>query len=46
MYYLWEWITGRGVSDVWMERLQRGGVVILLGMMSIALFNDVSRLVG
>lgn len=46
MYYLWEWITGRGVSDVWMERLQRGGVAILLGMMCIALFNDVTRLVG
>ena len=46
MYYLWEWITGRGVSDVWMDRLQRGGVTILLGMMFIALFNDVTRLVG
>lgn len=46
MYYLWEWITGRGVSDIWMDRLQRGGVAILLGMMSIALFNDVSRLLG
>lgn len=46
MYYLWEWITGQGVSDAWMDRLQRGGVAILLGMMSIALFNDVTRLVG
>lgn len=46
MYYLWEWITGRGVSDAWMERFQRAGVVILLGMMAIALFNDVTRLVG
>jgi regulator of sigma E protease len=46
MYYLWEAVTGRGVSTLWMERLQRGGVVILLGMMSIALFNDVTRLVG
>ena len=46
MYYLWEWITGHGVSDAWMDRLQRGGVVILLGMMGIALFNDVTRLVG
>ena len=46
MYYLWESVTGRGVSDVWMERLQRGGVAILLGMMGIALFNDVTRLVG
>ena len=46
MYYLWEAVTGRGVSDVWMERLQRGGVAILLGMMSVALFNDVTRLLG
>ena len=46
MYYLWEWITGHGVSDAWMDRLQRGGVAILLGMMCIALFNDVARLVG
>ena len=46
MYYLWEAITGRGVSDAWMERLQRGGVAILLAMMSVALFNDVTRLLG
>ena len=46
MYYLWEGVTGRSVSDVWMERLQRGGVVILMAMMAIALFNDVARLAG
>jgi len=46
MYYLWEGLTGRGVSDEWMERLQRGGVALLLVMMSIALFNDVTRLFG
>ncbi|MDO8372574.1 MAG: RIP metalloprotease RseP, partial [Polaromonas sp.] len=46
MYYLWEAITGKSVSDAWMDRLQRGGVAILLGMMSVALFNDVSRLLG
>ncbi len=46
MYYLWEGITGRSVSDAWMERLQRGGVAVLLVMMSIALFNDVTRLFG
>ncbi|RZJ10486.1 MAG: RIP metalloprotease RseP, partial [Acidovorax sp.] len=32
MYYLWEGVTGRGVSDAWMERLQRGGVAVLLLM--------------
>lgn len=46
MYYLWEAITGRSVSDAWMERLQRGGVAVLLVMMSVALFNDVTRLFG
>lgn len=46
MYYLWEAVTGRSVSDAWMERLQRGGVAVLLVMMSIALFNDFARLLG
>jgi regulator of sigma E protease len=46
MYYLWEAVTGRSVSEAWMERLQRGGVAVLLAMMSIALFNDVTRLFG
>jgi regulator of sigma E protease len=46
MYYLWEGVTGKSVSDAWMERLQRGGVALLMVMMSIALFNDVTRLFG
>jgi regulator of sigma E protease len=46
MYYLWEGVTGRGVSEVWMDRLQRGGIVLLALMMSLALFNDLSRLLG
>lgn len=46
MYYLWEGITGKPVSDAWMERLQRGGVAVLLVMMSIAIFNDINRLFG
>ncbi len=46
MYYLWEGLTGRSVSDAWMERLQRGGVALLLVMMSIAFFNDITRLFG
>ena len=46
MYYLWEAVTGKSVSDAWMERLQRGGIAVLLVMMSIALFNDVTRLFG
>ena len=46
MYYLWEGVTGRPVSDAWMERLQQGGIAILMLMMSVALFNDISRLFG
>lgn len=46
MYYLWEGVTGKQVSDAWLERLQRGGVAVLLLMMSIALFNDITRLFG
>jgi regulator of sigma E protease len=46
MYYLWELLTGRSVSEVWMEWLHRGGIAILLAMMAVALFNDVARLFG
>jgi regulator of sigma E protease len=46
MYYLWEGVTGKSVSQAWMGRLQRGGVAVLLLMMSIALFNDVTRIFG
>ena len=46
MYYLWEAVTGKSVSDAWMGRLQRGGVAVLLCMMSVALFNDITRLLG
>lgn len=46
MYYLFEALSGRPVPDVWLARLQRGGVAILLLMMSVALFNDVARLFG
>ena len=46
MYYLWEGITGKAVPDAWMEKMQRGGVAVLMVMMSIAFFNDISRLVG
>jgi regulator of sigma E protease len=46
MYYIFEAVTGRPVSDLWLERLQRGGVAILLLVMSVALYNDVARLLG
>ncbi len=46
MYYIFEGVTGRPVSDLWLARLQRGGIFVLLMMMSVALFNDVARLLG
>jgi regulator of sigma E protease len=41
MYYIFEAVTGRPVSDLWLARLQRGGIVVLLAMMTVALSNDV-----
>jgi regulator of sigma E protease len=46
MYYLWEGLTGKSVPDIWLERLQRAGVAVLAVMMTIALFNDLTRLWG
>ena len=46
MYYIFEGATGRPVSDLWLARLQRGGIAVLLLMMSVALYNDVARLLG
>lgn len=46
MYYLFEAVTGRPVSELWLARLQRGGLAFVLLMMSLALYNDVARLLG
>ena len=46
LYYLFEGVVGRPIPDVWIERLQRGGLVVILMMMSLALYNDVARLMG
>lgn len=44
MYYLWEALSGKPVSQLWTERLQKLGLVVLLMMMSVAVVNDVTRL--
>ncbi len=46
MYYLFEAVTGRPVSELWLKWLQRGGALIMLLLMSLALSNDVARLLG
>jgi regulator of sigma E protease len=44
MYYLWEALSGKPMSQSWTEGLQKLGLVILLMMMSVAIMNDVTRL--
>ncbi len=46
MYYIFEAVTGRPPSDLWLARLQRGGLAVLMLMMSVAFYNDVARLLG
>jgi regulator of sigma E protease len=44
MYYLWEALSGKPVGQLWTERLQKLGLTILLMLMSIAIVNDLTRL--
>lgn len=46
MYYLFEGLSGRPVSEWWQMQLQRVGAFLLLLMMALALSNDVARLTG
>ena len=46
MYYLWEAVTGKPVEGVWLERLQYMGMFLLLSMMAIAMFNDITQRLG
>ena len=46
MYYLFEGLSGRPVSEWWQKQLQRAGALILMLMMVLALSNDVARLTG
>lgn len=46
LYYLIEGVTGRPIPEPWLERLQRAGMAILLALMSLAVFNDIARLLG
>jgi regulator of sigma E protease len=46
MYYLWEFATGKPVTELWLGYFQRAGVAVLLVMMSIAVFNDVVQLLN
>jgi regulator of sigma E protease len=44
MYYLWESLTGKPVSVAWQRGLQKVGLVMLIFIMALAFFNDLTRL--
>jgi regulator of sigma E protease len=46
MYYLIEFVTGKPVSDSVQSIGQQLGMVLLLGLMGLALYNDLMRLIG
>jgi regulator of sigma E protease len=46
MYYLVELVIGKPVSEAIQILGQQVGIVLLLGLMSIAIFNDITRLLG
>ena len=46
MYYLWEAVTGKPVTGVWLERLQYLGMSLLLTVMAIAVVNDIATRLG
>ncbi len=45
LYYSVEAITGRALSDYWQLILQRVGILCIVVLSAIALFNDLSRLI-
>ncbi|MBV8125652.1 MAG: RIP metalloprotease RseP [Burkholderiaceae bacterium] len=46
IYYLFEGLSGRPVSDWWLKQLQRAGAMLMLLLMALALSNDLTRLLG
>ena len=46
MYYVAEIIRGKPVPDAWLEQGQRVGLALLAGLMGLAFFNDILRLLS
>jgi len=46
VYYALEAIKGRPLSERFMEVTQKAGLAAIVGLMAVALFNDLSRLFG
>lgn len=44
VFLTWEIVTGRKPSDKFLENAQKVGMILLLGLMSYAIFNDVYKL--
>ena len=44
MYYLWESLAGKPVSVAWQRGLQKVGLALLIFTMTLAFFNDLTRL--
>lgn len=44
MFLSWEMITGRKPSDRFLENAQKVGMILLLGIMTYAIFNDITKL--
>ncbi|WP_153100143.1 RIP metalloprotease RseP [Paraburkholderia hayleyella] len=45
LYYLVEAVTGTAISERWQLVLQRAGLVCIVALSAIALFNDLARLI-
>ncbi|KVN01745.1 MULTISPECIES: RIP metalloprotease RseP [unclassified Burkholderia] len=45
LYYLVEAATGKAVSERWQLILQRAGLICIVALSAIALFNDLARLI-
>jgi regulator of sigma E protease len=46
LFYLIEWLKGSPLDDNAQSLLQRVGLTLILMLMSVALVNDVGRLLG
>lgn len=46
LFYLVEMVRGKPAPERWLELGQRAGVAVLAGLMTLAIFNDLMRLLG
>jgi regulator of sigma E protease len=46
MFYVYEMVRGKPAPAKWLEVGQRAGVIVLGGLMTLAIFNDLTRLLS